>query len=429
MTFPYLYSADVYRAGFILPALIAVSLVVIVVANGPSNVQAQESFTIRGRVIAGTRDAALPPDIPVLLLVASPGGELVATSQIATSQDGRFEIDQAPRTEGGVYTFSVDYAGVFYSTTLRLQDLSDEIRLTVYEPTQDASVVEVTHQILVIADVDQKNREISALEFVLLTNTSDRTFLPDLANPEQLNFLRFALPPQAEGLDVRSDLPGGDIISIATGFALTSAVTPGEHSLDFSFRFPYRGDSVAYRQSLPQGAEVYQVLVSQRLPGITVTPLQSVPQVNIESSLYRAWEGRDFEPGQGITLELANLPQPSLGARLEKSITDGTFWKIAIPSALSAILAFLLLFGALRGPRKQPAPAAPASDWIPTELADRDALVREVAALDERFQQGGVEEVLYHQQREGLITRILGATGQAQSEVVTPPEEPRGQGS
>ena len=416
--------ADAPRTGFFIPPLMAATLALVLLANGPAVVQAQETITIRGSVEAGTRDAILPAAIPVLLLISSPAGGLVATSQTTTDPEGRFQFDQVPRTEDGTYALSVDYAGVFYSTSLALQDLSNDVRLTVYDSTQDASVVKVIRQILVIASVDEKNREISALEFVLLTNTSDRTLVPDLNNPATLSFLRFALPPQAEELDVRSDLPGGNIVTIGTGFALTSAVPPGEHSVDFSFRFPYRSDSVSYRQSLPQGAELYQVLVPQRLGGVAVAPLRSISPVNIDTSQYRVWEGRDFEPGQGIVLEVTNLPQPSLGARLEKSITDGTFWKVAIPSTLGAILAFLLLFGALKGPRREAGPAAAGSDGVTGEVAQRDALVREVAALDERFQQGSVAEADYYQQREGLIARIPGPVGRTDGEDVETPEEP-----
>lgn len=418
MTFP-----EAPGTGLFLPSLLAAALALVLLANGPAVVQAQETITIRGSVVVGTQDAVLPPEIPVLLLVSDSAGALVGTSQTITGPSGLFQFDQVPRTEDGVYTLSVDYAGLFYSTSLSLQDLSNDVRLTVYESTQDASVVKVTRQILVIGEVDEKNREISALEFVLVTNTSDRTLLPDLDNPATLSFLRFALPPLAEELDVRSDLPGGDIVSIGTGFALTSAVPPGSYSLDFSFRFPYRGDSVSYRQSLPQGAEVYQVLVPERLGGVAVAPLPNVSSVNIDSSLYSAWEGRDFGRGQGIVLELTNLPEPSLAARLEKSITDGTFWKIAIPSALGAVLAFLLLFGGLRRSRRTTGPVATESDGVTGEAAGRDALVREVAALDEQFQQGDMAENDYYQQRGGLRARILGPAERSDSEHAETPEE------
>ena len=49
---------------------------------------------------------------------------------------------------------------------------------------------------------------------------------------------------------------------------------------------------------------------------------------------------------------------------------------------------------------------------------------REVAALDERFQQGDVVEADYHQQREGLIAGIPGSVGRTDGEDAETPEEP-----
>ena len=299
--------------------------------------------------------------------------------------------------------------------------------MTVYEPTQDVTVVRVTNQVMVIGDIDEKNKTISAIEFVRLTNTSDRTLLPDLNNMGQLSFLRFALPPLAEDLDVGSDMPGGDIICIGTGFALTSPVLPGEHFVDFSFRFPYQGEEISYRQSLPQGADVYRVMVPLRLSTIGVSPLQPVTSVEQEGTSYRAWEGYDYKPGQGLSLRITGLPQPSLGARLEKSITDGTFWKIAIPIAMGAVLAFLLLLGTLK-PRLRVDNALGFTSGDPDRApADREATIREIATLDERFQLGDVAEADYQAQRETLVYRALGqfeSTDQApQREKEVPADE------
>lgn len=412
------------RTGFLVSAVLWLALLAI----GPAGARAQEAINnpvnIRGTVATGTQDSTLPPEIPVLLLVSDTTGGLVATDQTTTSQEGRFSFDQVPQIEGATYALSVDYAGIFYSTSLNLRDVSDEVRLTVYEPTQDASVVTLTRLVMVIAEVDEKNREIAALELVQLANNSDRTLVPDLQNPEQLSFLRFALPARSTDLNVRSDLPGGRIVSIDTGFALTSSVTPGDHSLEYSFRFPYRGDRVSYRQSLPQGAEVYQILVPERLAGVEVGPLQSIAPVNIGTSTYLAWEGRDFAPGQGVNLELTNLPQPGLWARLENSIIDGTFWQIAIPSALGLVLAFLLLFGAFKAPGREAGTVDAGPDGFDVDRAQHDSLVREVAVLDERFQQGAVEEADYLRQREDLVGRVLGPADPTGGDDLEPPEEP-----
>jgi len=107
-------------------------------------------------------------------------------------------------------------------------------------------------------------------------------------------------------------------------------------------------------------------------------------------------------------LRLTGLPQPSLGARLEKAITGGAFWKIAIPSAMGAVLALLLLLGTLKPRLRAENPLGPAADGLDRAPADREATIREIATLDERFQQGEVAEADYLVERETLVYRALG---------------------
>jgi len=154
--------------------------------------------------------------------VTSPTGNLVATNQTLTSDGGDFVFDQVPLGEGDIYAFSVEYAQAFYGASFTLSQLQEKVVLTVYEPTEDVSVVTTTTHVQVIGGFDSKNRQISAIEFVLLSNNSDRTLIPNLSNPQQPSFLRFALPPMADDLEVGSDLPQGDIVPIDTGFAQLS---------------------------------------------------------------------------------------------------------------------------------------------------------------------------------------------------------------
>ena len=382
-------------------------LVAALAALAPGPINAQETVTVSGSVLNGTAGGAVPSGVTVLMLVSRQDGGLVSTGETVTDGRGRFRFAQAPLIPGGSYSLSADFQQVFYHAVLGPEDLPGDVQLTVYETTQDISLVTVTRQVLVIAEVDGKDREVAAIEFVRLSNASDRTLLPDLANVQRLGFLRFSLPPRAEELSVQSDLPGGEIIEIGTGFALTSAVVPGDHSVEFSFRFPYQGDSVSYRQSLLQGADVYQVLVPERLGQVAVLPLAPMPPVHIQGTTYRAWGGSGFSPGQGIDLELTNLPQPSLGARLESAFTGGAFWRVAIPSVLGALLASLLLFGGFRPSRVRNWGVVPGAGDQEEGREQRDLMVRAVAELDERFQRGEVLEAQYQLERNGLKSRIL----------------------
>jgi hypothetical protein len=200
-------------------------------------------------------------------------------------------------------------------------------------------------------------------------------------------------------------------------------VVPGEHAVDFSFRFPYRGDRVSYRQTLFQGSDAYQVLVPERMASIRVAPLGPAPTVDIEGSLYRVWEGRDFQSGQEMVLELTYLPEPSLAARLGKSVTGGTFWRVAIPGAAGAVLVFLLLLGVTGASRRAVASVAATPGEINRESPQRGALIREVAALDEWFQQGTLPEADYRRRRDGLKARVLQIPRLAGGEDETAPGE------
>ena len=385
----------------------ALAIVLYLFPIGGSSLLAQETTDVHGQVVNGTEGAGLPDDLTVLMLITGPDGRLAGTGQAKPDGQGRFVFENVEIIDGGGYAVSVDHEGVFYGTSLAADGLADVLLLTVYEITKDASIIQVERQVMVIAAVNKNDRLVSAIEFVRLVNPTDRTLLPDLSEVAPISFLRFALPPGALELTVQSDLPGGDVASIGTGFALTSPIIPGSHSIDFSYTFPYDGDTLSYRQSLVQGAGIFQVLVPETIPNMAVSGLNNIDPVNIQGTSYRAYEGRDFPPGQGLTLEITGLPLPGVWARFSNTVTGGGFWQITIPSALGATLAAMLLWGMIRGYRPSPAVdnAATASGTI--DPAGRAVVVREVAALDQRYQEGDLPEADYRTQRQELVARIL----------------------
>ena len=392
-----------------LPAALAIAVITLYLfPMGGASLQAQETTQVHGQVVNGTEGADLPGDLNVLMLITGADGRLTGTGQAKPDAQGRFVFENVEIIDGGSYTVSVDHEGVFYGASMTADGLADSLTLTVYETTKDASMIQVERQVMVVAAVDKNQRLISVIEFVRILNPSDRTLLPDLTSVDPISFLRFALPPEAAELTVQSDLPGGDVASIGTGFALTSPVTPGAHSIDFSYTFPYDGDTISYRQSLVQGAGIFQVLVPEDFPDMAVLGLDNIDPVNIQGTLYRTYEGRDFPPGQGLQLEITGLPLPGVWARFSNTVTGGAFWQITIPIALGATLAAMLLWGLIRGYR--PSPAGNSAQFATGKTlhpAERAAVVRAVAALDQRYQEGGLGEADYRAQRQELMARVL----------------------
>ena len=386
----------------------------------PWNATAQESVSIQGAVVNGTAGFSVADELAVLLLITAPDGTLAGTGQTLAAPDGSFVFEDVAEVSGGAYTLSVDYGGVFYGLTVSEEELDTEKMITVYEPTEDAGIIIVDRHVMVITSFDVSERVATATEFVRFANPTDRTLQPNLetARPGMFSFMRFGLPPNAANVTVQSDLRGGEVISVGTGFALTAPVPPGEHSVDFAYTFTYEGGKVAFRNSLPQGAGIFQILVPGQWDDIEISGLNSREPVGIQDDIFRAWEGRDIPPGPGVELEIGGLPQPGVLARLGGTVSDSPFWLAAIPSAVGAILLVMLVYGTVRKYRPAVAGIGAEGEVAPEgaheEAHGRDGLVLDLAELDELHHQGSVEDGEYLRRRAILVSRALGESSDAE---------------
>ena len=389
-----------------------VGIVATITLTLPTSLPAQETVTIRGRVVNGTAGADTPGGLPVLLLITGQDGTLADTGQAQADADGSFVLEDVMLIEDASYNVSVDYGGVFYSRSLFPEQLADEVVITVNEATEDAGIMRVDRQVMVISDFNVAERTATTTEFVLFTNPTDLTLRANLetARPGMFSFMRFALPPDAADVTVQSSLRGGDVISVGSGFALTASVPPGEHSVDFAYTFPYEGGGLEFRNSLPQGAQIFQILVPDLYGDVEINGLTPRPPVGIGDSVYRAWEGRDIPPGVGVQLRFDGFPQPGVFARVGNTLAGGSFWITAIPSAMGAVLLAFLFLGLLR--RYRPDTVVEGQALSVQEPAHdavrRDELIATLAALDERYEAGGMEQDDYDRRRAALVDRALG---------------------
>ena len=382
-------------------------------APGHNSANAQQAVAVSGRVVNGTEGAVGTAGMRVLLHVLNPGSDPVASSQAITDDDGSFRFADVPSSPGQGHILSVSYDGVVYSNFIDVGKSLEGVELKIYEATSDVTVVNVEQHFLVVSNVDVKEQRISVVELVSLANRSDRTLVPDLstASSGQFSFLRFSLPPGASGLNVSSDMPQGDIVSVGTGFAINSPVLPGQHNLRFSYRFPYRSGAFSYSPRLLQGAELYQVLVPARFAEARVASLQQVPDLNISGSGYHVWESRNLAQGQELTLEMTHLPEPGLLDHLQRWLSDRTVWQVTIPSVLGASLLGLLLYSMSRASRQAAAPISAGAGSTGSIESQRQELIQAVAVLDENFHRGLMSEAEYQTRRSELKGRIIQASG------------------
>ena len=378
------------------------------------------SIQIEGRIVNATEGADPGSGLEVTLHVIDDAGAVNISTSI-TDDDGRFQFDDMKRDSDSTYAIATSYQDVLYSARVDSSPPLMPVELLVYETTNDIETLNVESNVLLLSSTDSDEERISAIELIRLVNVGDRTFMPNLAQPAQMNFLRFSLPGGASDLDVSSDLPGGEIISIGTGFALTAPVTPGSHQVTYTYRIPYEGAALSLRRSFPMGAESFRLLLEESLADLR-NPANLIPlePVLLEGRSLNVWGAADLSPGDSMTMEISGLPQPSSLNRLGDAIADGRYLKIGIPSAVGLVMAAVLLYVLLF---KQPQRTATGNTELalatsyavastpdpPDSLMEdqRSSLIEAIATLDNELQRGELDMQEHEKRRAELKTRLV----------------------
>ena len=347
---------------FYYAALLATAIALFAGAGFPSaalRAQPSDAAPIIGTLVNGTDAGAIPAGATVFLHIFGADSGAVDTYETVTDAGGAFRFDAAPpMPDAGSAAIVASYGGARYSTSLAPAQLSAPLTLTVYEATQDVGVVATAEQSIIIAGIDRATQRIAAVQLFTLENRSDTTLVPDLSAPPvigQFSFLRFSLPPNAEDLDVSTDLAGGEVIPVGTGFALTAPAPPGRHQVQFTYTVPYETGALAWRDNTLQGAETLRLLIPAEFGAIAVSGLRPAETFSVGEISYRVWQEEGIAPGAGVNLALSGLPEPSWLTRLGNPLAELRFWYGALPALVAVALAGLLAWGIVRRPAQRAA--------------------------------------------------------------------------
>ena len=320
----------------------------------PLSGQSPDTVSVTGTLVNGTTGMDAPAGITVLLHRFGAGSGSVDTYKETTGDGGAFRFDDVPAvSDGDSLALAVDYGETRYTEVLSQSEVAEPVVLTVYEFTRDVGVVETTDQSIIVAGIDSATRRMAAVQLFTLENRSDTTLVPDLSAPPmigQFSFLRFSLPPAATDLDVSTNLVGGEVIPVGTGFAITAPVPPGRHQVSFTFTLPYEANEVTWRDNTLQGAESLQLLIPTEFGNIGVGGLAPADGFSVGEVTYRAWGAENLAPGEGISITLSGLPEPTWIDRVGNPLSEARFWFSALPVMVGVALAGLLGWGIWRRP-------------------------------------------------------------------------------
>jgi hypothetical protein len=347
--------------------------------------------TVSGQVVNKTAGGSTTQGTPVLL-VAFGRKEQAPLGQRSTQADadGRYAFNALDRDPNIVYITLARFQTVNYPTNapFQLQDQSSaQADITVYDATSADDAIQLENLNLLVMGADQGM--LQGMEMGALINTSDRTFIT--ANPQDqvlAKALKFALPSGAINVQMQAGFDSQDVIPGSGGVQVTTPVQPGRHQFALSFQVPYSGSSVDVSLQMPYPAASYSVY----LPGTGIrldnSPLTPGGPTQLGGQTYSLFTA-------------ANLPKATLvGGQLSGLGGTGALSPNPLPLISLGVVVFvlgggtILLGGRLRsGATANATQAGHADD-------ERLELVVRLAALDERFAAGEMNQADYERERE-----------------------------
>ena len=311
---------------------------------------------------------------------------------VQASADGHYTFTGVNRDPNFVYILLARFQNVNYPTDqpFQLQDQPNyQTDITVYDATTADDAIKLERLNLLVVGADQG--VVQFMEMGSVVNSGDRTFVT--ANPQDqalARALKFALPNGALGVQMQTGFNDQDVIPGVGGVQVTTPVPPGSHQFAFSFQLPYSGSNADVSMQMPYATGTYSVYL---------------PDTGIKLDASGLTPGGPAQlGGQSYALYTANnLSRATMvGGQLSGLGSTGTPGPNQVALISLGVLLFVLGGGVLLfGARLRPAAVGAVGERRgPDFEQERLELVVRLAALDERFAAGELDQAEYDVERD-----------------------------
>ena len=404
---------------FLFTAITALVIVLVAQSSDSPVASAQDQpDSIVGKVTNGTGGGELPADLEVLLMsIDLATNQIIEQESTGVDKDGIFGFSNLISGPGLSYRVVVNHGTYTPSVDMSAIDNWQNVRMNIYDETKSLKDITIGSYVMMIPTIDARSRQVGVLTVINVDNRGDQVWVPDLTDPQLtgLDLLRFNIPEGFIDLSIESELPTGNILEIPTGFALTNPIPPGEFAILISYILEYDGDSFDFNLKLPYGADKVRMLLPENGGSIDAEGFGSPDSVVIADSVFKQYEGADYAAGVELGATFSGLPQPTI-FQVISDFFNGRTYAIMIISI--AGIAFLAILGyAMYSTRK----GSNFSSEDDKELAGRDDIIAEIAALDEEYEADNIDEDEYNDHRDELkrmVRKIIVADAYAEADQI-----------
>jgi mono/diheme cytochrome c family protein len=365
--------------------------------------------TITGRVIHGTAFGTVPPDTIVTLHIVNPDFTTETTMNANIAPDGSFFFNGIQFLDGANFFISVPYQNRLFASETVQSDAntrSMDLPVTIYDLTEDTSVIRIVGMVTQISE-SVTGDGLEFLQVIRFRNNSDRLFTTTL-NVGESGFASVVvqLPPGSVVLGLQGGEDRYVVLQEQSTIVDTLPVLPNEdHLMQLLYLVPYSRGAIIDQQVNYGLDGPVRILINDN-SAITLTSNQLAalgPELIGE---------RQFESyGGDLMLQAGGVVSYTLDGQIgaqSSGIGAGNLLPLLMIIAGSVLLGFIIVTSLRQRYAPRTRKAAPKA--APPAPADKnkliDALVRQIAELDEQHDKGEINHDLYHQRRTKLKARL-----------------------
>jgi mono/diheme cytochrome c family protein len=341
---------------------------------------ASEGIVVQGYLVNGTAGQSVPGNLPITFYIFPGGaGQNAITQTLQSDAQGRFVVTTTNVAPGDLVAATTEYKRLNFFSDLADYAPQVTIPITLYEHTADAVNVSIG-MLHIVAVPGANGLEVS--EIYVLSNAGDK-IVAGFGQP----VMRLGLPDSAIQVTPDTDMPPDVLTQIDGGLDYYDAIPVGANAGQLIFQYTVPNGPYQLDRPLMQKVTSVNLLVEGADTPLTVSGAQftSAGTQTIQGQTYQQFRASNLEAGQTLALTIT-----APGAPFD--------YRILVGIALVVVgIVGVVLWQRSREPGMA----------VDSPETQRDLLIDQIAALDDDFAAGGLDEANYTAKRARLKERLL----------------------
>jgi mono/diheme cytochrome c family protein len=361
------------------PASVAAPVATPSTSTGELPPAAPEAVT--GSIVLGTPGMNLPADLQVFFEYQRNTDGSIISQTVPIDAQGNFVVTDTQLSHGDLMRARTEYDAITYFSEVQPVGVQATLPITIFERAADASTVrgDVLHVIAQPTDAG-----LSVNEVYVLSNNAERV----IADPGNA-ILHIGLPAGATQFEIDPNIPANTLVPTGDGldyFGSFPAASQGSQSIAFSYLLPKGSTQLDRTMSFP--IDTINLLVRGDAQAINVSGERFASQGtrDFEGQVYQLFQASNLAAGQSVALNIGPAAAP-------------LDWRILLGIGLIVVGGVGLVLWQ-RSQKKKPA--------VDRAVAiQKEALIDQIAALDDEFAEGKIDEINYKAKRAKLKDKLV----------------------